>query len=45
MWVFSGQGSQWAEMGKDLLANEPVFAETIAVVECELRDGLLHLPE
>ncbi|WP_156781497.1 type I polyketide synthase, partial [Mycobacterium gordonae] len=26
VWVFSGQGSQWAEMGKDLLATEPVFA-------------------
>jgi len=27
VWVFSGQGSQWAAMGADLLANEPVFAE------------------
>ncbi|WP_155763790.1 type I polyketide synthase, partial [Mycobacterium asiaticum] len=33
VWVFSGQGSQWAEMGKDLLENEPVFAATIAEVE------------
>ncbi|WP_156781436.1 acyltransferase domain-containing protein, partial [Mycobacterium gordonae] len=32
-WVFSGQGSQWAEMGKDLLATEPVFAATIAEIE------------
>lgn len=33
VWVFSGQGSQWAAMGADLLANEPVFAATIANIE------------
>ncbi len=33
VWVFSGQGSQWAAMGVDLLANEPVFAATIAAIE------------
>jgi polyketide synthase 5 len=33
VWVFSGQGSQWAAMGADLLANEPVFATTIATIE------------
>ncbi len=33
VWVFSGQGSQWAAMGADLLASEPVFAETIAALE------------
>ena len=33
VWVFSGQGSQWAAMGADLLANEPAFAATIAEVE------------
>ena len=33
VWVFSGQGSQWAAMGADLLANEPVFAETVAQLE------------
>lgn len=33
VWVFSGHGSQWAAMGADLLANEPVFAATVAAVE------------
>ncbi|MGB3483286.1 MAG: sulfolipid-1 biosynthesis phthioceranic/hydroxyphthioceranic acid synthase [Mycobacterium sp.] len=33
VWVFSGQGSQWAGMGADLLAGEPVFAATIARIE------------
>jgi acyl transferase domain-containing protein/acyl carrier protein len=33
VWVFSGQGSQWAAMGAQLLAGEPVFAETVAALE------------
>lgn len=33
VWVFSGQGSQWAAMGADLLANEPVFAAKVAEIE------------
>jgi excinuclease ABC subunit A len=36
VWVFSGQGSQWAGMGADLLAAEPVFAATIAEIEPRL---------
>jgi len=33
VWVFSGQGSQWAAMGADLLATEPVFAACVAEAE------------
>jgi polyketide synthase 3/4 len=33
VWVFSGQGSQWAGMGADLLVAEPAFAATIATLE------------
>src|ERR1700743_1404617 len=33
VWVFSGQGSQWAAMGAELLANEPAFAATVAKAE------------
>ncbi|MHA3022102.1 sulfolipid-1 biosynthesis phthioceranic/hydroxyphthioceranic acid synthase [Mycobacterium sp. BMJ-28] len=33
VWVFSGQGSQWAGMGAALLAAEPVFAATVAELE------------
>lgn len=33
VWIFSGQGSQWASMGADLLATEPVFAALIEAAE------------
>lgn len=33
VWVFSGQGSQWAAMGAELLAREPAFAAQIAELE------------
>ncbi|QKV76545.1 type I polyketide synthase [Amycolatopsis sp. Hca4] len=32
VWVFPGQGSQWAGMGRQLLDESPVFAERVA--EC-----------
>ena len=31
--MFSGQGSHWAGMGRQLLADEPVFAEAIAELD------------
>ena len=40
VWVFSGHGSQWAAMGADLLANEPVFAATVAAGRAADRPGV-----
>ena len=36
VFVFPGQGSQWTSMGRALLAESPVFAETIAACEAAL---------
>ena len=33
VFVYSGQGSHWAGMGRQLLADEPVFAAAIADIE------------
>ncbi|HEV7854223.1 MAG TPA: sulfolipid-1 biosynthesis phthioceranic/hydroxyphthioceranic acid synthase [Mycobacterium sp.] len=33
VWVFSGQGSQWAGMGARLLVTEPVFAAAVEEAE------------
>ncbi|WDK17260.1 beta-ketoacyl synthase domain-containing protein [Colletotrichum graminicola] len=29
VWVFTGQGAQWAQMGKELIEQEPLFGERI----------------
>lgn len=33
VWVFSGHGSQWSGMGRDLLADSPVFAAVIDTID------------
>ncbi|MGK5627294.1 SDR family oxidoreductase [Streptomyces sp. URMC 123] len=33
VWVFSGHGSQWAGMGRELLAAEPAFARVLDRIE------------
>ena len=33
VFVYSGQGSQWAGMGRRLLADEPAFADAVAELE------------
>ncbi|MFM9607115.1 SDR family NAD(P)-dependent oxidoreductase [Streptomyces niveiscabiei] len=38
--VFSGNGSQWAGMGADLLASEPVFRTAVEEVDAELAGHL-----
>ncbi|BBX97575.1 type I polyketide synthase [Mycobacterium lacus] len=35
VFVYSGRGSQWAGMGRQLLADEPAFAQAIAELEPE----------
>ncbi|WP_030689399.1 type I polyketide synthase, partial [Streptomyces sp. NRRL B-1347] len=39
VWVFPGQGSQWAGMGRELLDSSPVFAERVG--ECAAALGPL----
>lgn len=33
VWLFSGHGAQWPEMGAELLAKDPLFRETIEDLE------------
>jgi len=37
VYVFTGQGVQWARMGASLLEGNPIFRKTIQVLESELR--------
>ncbi|MCA9960923.1 MAG: acyltransferase domain-containing protein, partial [Anaerolineales bacterium] len=37
VFVFSGQGPQWLGMGRDLLATEPVFRDTVTEIDALLR--------
>ena len=34
--VFTGQGAQWPQMGRDLIRNNKIFAETIKAIDVEL---------
>ncbi|MGW3123681.1 beta-ketoacyl synthase N-terminal-like domain-containing protein [Streptomyces sp. NPDC001107] len=36
VWVFSGYGSQWAGMGRRLLAEEPAFVSAVEKVDAQL---------
>ena len=38
VFVYSGQGSQWAGMGRQLLADEPAFAAAVAELEPDFVD-------
>lgn len=33
VWTFTGQGAQWAQMGKELFDNEPVFQNSIRTLD------------
>jgi acyl transferase domain-containing protein len=37
VWVFSGQGSQWPAMGRELLEREPVFRSALEACDALLR--------
>jgi phthiocerol/phenolphthiocerol synthesis type-I polyketide synthase A len=36
VWIFSGYGSQWAGMGRRLLAEEPAFAAAVEKLDAQL---------
>ncbi|MFI6015637.1 type I polyketide synthase [Streptomyces sp. NPDC051243] len=44
VWVFSGHGSHWAGMGRELLASEPVFAAVIDELEPVFREEIGFSP-
>ncbi len=39
VWVFSGEGSEWAGMGRALLRTEPAFAAVVDELEPMIADG------
>lgn len=41
--VFSGQGAQWPEMGRDLIQDDPEFRKDIQDMDCILK-SLVHPP-
>lgn len=44
VWVFSGHGSQWAGMGRELLESEPVFAAAIDELEPVFKEEIGFSP-
>jgi 6-methylsalicylic acid synthase len=44
VWVFSGHGSQWPGMGRELLAAEPAFGEAVAAIDAVFRDEIGFSP-
>ena len=44
VWVFSGHGSQWAGMGRELLATEPPFAAIIDELDPVFREEIGFSP-
>ena len=40
VWIVSGHGAQWSEMGKELLEKEPVFRDTIAELDPIIQEEL-----
>jgi 6-methylsalicylic acid synthase len=44
VWVFSGHGAQWSGMGRELLADEPVFAAAIDALEPVYQEELGYSP-
>ncbi|KAI2734306.1 hypothetical protein DTO013E5_10055 [Penicillium roqueforti] len=38
LWVFTGQGAQWARMGAELLESSPMVSDCIARLDRSLRD-------
>ncbi|KAK3360613.1 polyketide synthase [Lasiosphaeria hispida] len=42
--LFTGQGSQWPGMGKDLCEVYPIFREAMYEIAAEFNTGLLELP-